>query len=220
MKRDLAGIEDYTIPRNMSRLVKYTNGKWLIGEEDGSFHLYNAFNNGGTGDARKRKMSIFGLVLSYNEKSGGLEMLPADFEASKQFFPNLHEFLAGRTLARVAIETKSVTKVANKREAAASDPCNVKWSNALRFDPTDSNGKCLHFTAASEGKIFVVFSTLPKDKSSWYYTEITPDRVAIYKVTVHRLLLLNSGAGRVPSLFVTNFHSKCREFEELMHTPS
>lgn len=188
MKRGLAGIEDYSIPRNMSRLVKYANGKWLTGEEDGSFHLYNAFNNGGTGDVRKRKMSIFGLVLSYNEKSGGLELLPADIKASKQFFPKLHEFLAGRTLARVAIETKAVNKAASKREAVASPPCNVKWSNALRFDPTDSNGKCLHFTAASEGKIFVVFSTLPKDKSSWYYTEITPERVAIYKVTVHSLV--------------------------------
>ena len=114
-------------------------------------------------------------------------MLPADFEASKQFFPNLHGFLAGRTLARVAIETKAVTKVASKREAAASAPCNIKCSNALRFDPTDSNGKCLHFTAACEGKMFVVFSTLPKDKSSWYYTEITPERVAIYKVTAHVL---------------------------------
>lgn len=90
MKRDLTGIEDYSIPRNMSRLVKYTDGKWLTGEEDGSFHLYNAFNNGGSGDARKHKMSIFGLVLSYNEKSGGLELSPNDFEASKQFFPNLH----------------------------------------------------------------------------------------------------------------------------------
>lgn len=184
MKRDLTGIEDYSIPRNMSRLVKYTDGKWLTGEEDGSFHLYNAFNNGGSGDARKHKMSIFGLVLSYNEKSGGLEISPNDFEASKQFFPNLHEFLAGRTLARVAIETKAVTKLASKREPAANPPCNVKWSNALRFDPTDTSGKCLHFTAATEGNIFVVFSTLPKDKSSWYYTEITPERVAIYKVTV------------------------------------
>ena len=187
MKKDLTGIEDYSIPRNMSRLVKYTDGKWLTGEEDGTFHLYNAFNNGGTGDAKKRKMSIFGLVLSYNEKSGGLELIRADFEASKQFFPNLHEFLAGRTLVRAAIETNAVSKVASKREAMASAPCNVKWSNALRFDPTDSNGKCLHFTAASEGKMFVVFSTLPKDKSSWYYTEITPERVPIYKVTAHVL---------------------------------
>ena len=187
MKRDLTGLEDYSIPRNMSRLVKYTDGKWLTGEEDGSFHLYNVFNNGGSGDARKHKMSIFGLVLSYNEKSGGLELSPADFEASKQFFPKLHEFLAGRTLARVAIETTAVTKAASKREPAANPPCNVKWSNALRFDPTDTGGKCLYFTAATERNIFVVFSTLPKDKSSWYYTEITPERVAIYKVTVYLL---------------------------------
>ena len=167
--------------------MKYTDGKWLTGEEDGSFHLYNAFNNGGSGDARKHKVSILGLVLSYNQKSGGLELLPADLEASKQFFPDLHEFLSGRTLATIAIETEAVTRVANKRENAANPPCNVKWSNALRFDPTDSGGKCLHFTAATEGSLFVVFSTLPKDKTSWYYTEITPERVAIYKVTVNCL---------------------------------
>lgn len=184
MKRDLTGIEDYNITRNMSRLVKFTDGKWLTGEEDGTFHLYNAFNNGGSGDPRKHKMSILGLVLSYNQKSGGLELSPPDFQASKQFFPDLREFLSGRTLAKVAIETEAVTRVGSKRESAASPPCNVKWSNALRFDPTDSGGKCLHFTAATEGSIFVVFSTLPKDKSSWYYTEITPERVAIYKVTV------------------------------------
>lgn len=207
MKRDLTGIEDYSIPRNMSRLVKYTDGKWLTGEEDGSFHLYNAFNNGGSGDARKHKLSILGLVLTYNQKSGGLELLPADFEASKQFFPDLHEFLAGRTLAKVAIDTEAVTTKASKRENVANPPCNVKWSNALRFDPTDSGGKCLHFTAATEGSLFVVFSTLPKDKSSWYYTEITPERVAIYKVTLNNFtsgLLVTSGAagdGRVRFVF-------------------
>ena len=143
--------------------------------------MYNAFNNGDSGDA-KHKMSIFGLVLSYNQKTAGLDLLRTDFEASKQFFPNLHEFLAGRTLAKVGMDTEAVTRVASKRQDVANPPCNVKWSNALRFDPTDSGGKCLHFTAATEGSLFVVFSTLPKDKSSWYYTEITPDRVGIYKV--------------------------------------
>ena len=185
MKKDLAGIEEYNITRNMSRLVKYTDGKWLTGEGDGSFHLYNAFNNGGSSDTKRRKMSIFGLVLSYNQKTAGLELLPEDFKASKQLFPNLPQFLVGRALAKIALEPDAATQLASKRETEAmvNQPCNVKWSNALRFDPTDSDGKCLHFTAATEGSLFVVFSTLPKDKSSWYYTEITPERVAIYKVT-------------------------------------
>ena len=182
MKNDLTGIEGYNIPRNMSRTMKYAGGKWMTSKEDCSFHLYNAFNNGGSGNTNKRKISIFGQVLSYNQKTGGLELLPTDNEASKQLFPNLHEFLAGRLLAKIVMETGDVTRNAGKRETLAKHPCNVKWSNALRFDPTDSNGKCLHFTAATEGSLFVAFSALPKDKSSWYYTEITPERVAIYKV--------------------------------------
>lgn len=185
MKNDLKGIDGYSIPRDMTRPVKYTNGKWITGEEDGSFHLYNAFNNGGSGDTRKHKISILGLILSYNQNSGGLELLPDDFAASKEFFPNLHQFLAGRTLAKIVSEVEETSRQASKREGQTmeKEPCNVKFSNALRFDPTDSNGKCLHFTAATEGSIFVVFSTLPKDEDSWYYTEITPEKVAIYKVT-------------------------------------
>lgn len=67
----------------MSCFVKYIDGKWLIGEEDGLFYLYNIFNNGGIGDVRKCKMFIFGLVLLYNEKFGGLELLFVDFEVFK-----------------------------------------------------------------------------------------------------------------------------------------
>ena len=189
MKKDLIGIEDYNISRNMSRRVKFVGGKWLTAEDDGLFHLYNAFNNGASGDIKKRKMSILGLVLSFNQNTGGLELLPEDYKVSKEFYPELHRFLTGRTLAKIFMEPDTdATKQASKRASQQSQtmvkqPCNVKWSNSLRFDPTDSNGKCLHFTAATEGSLFVIFSTLPKDNSTWYYTEITPERVALYKVT-------------------------------------
>ncbi|XP_068740594.1 uncharacterized protein [Montipora capricornis] len=184
MKKDLTGIEDYTIPRNMNRLMRFVDGKWQTGEGDGTFHLYNAFNNGRSGEVKKRKISVLGLVLSYNEDSGGLDLLTDDIKYSKKFFPNLPKTLTGRTLAKLVLENGDpASKQASKRqsESTLTQPCNVEFSNALRFDPTDTNGKCLHFTAATEGSIFVVFSTLPKDSSSWYYTEITPQRVAIYK---------------------------------------
>ena len=89
LKKDFIGNDDYRIPRNMSRLVKFSEGRWLTAEEDGSFHFYNGFMNGDSGDPRKRKISILGLVLSYNQKTGGLELLPADFEASKKIYPDL-----------------------------------------------------------------------------------------------------------------------------------
>lgn len=183
LKKDLIGNDDYRIPRNMSRLVKFWEGKWLTSEEDGAFHFYNGFMNGNSGDLKKHKISILGLVLSYNQKTGGLELLPPDFEESKKFFPNLHDTFVWQRLASVVEESAVVAMRAERRETLANPPCHVQWSNSLRFDPTDGGGKCLHFTAATEGSLFVVFSALPKDKNTWYYVEITPERVAIYKVT-------------------------------------
>ena len=182
MKTDLTGLDGYNIPRNMIRLVKYEKGKWLTSDKDGSFHLYNAFNNGNSDNPRQHKMSIMGLVLSYNEQGESLELLQSDLESSKQSFPGLHKSLLGKTLASVVTKAQAKPKTGFKRATLVNPPCNVKWSNTLRFDPTDSSGKCLHFTASTEGKLFVVFSTLPNDKSSWYYIEIGPDKVAIYKV--------------------------------------
>lgn len=190
MRNDFKGTKDFSdIPRNMSRLVRYDEGKWFTAEKDGSFHLYNAFKNGKTGDPREHKISILGLVLSFNENTGGLSLLSHDLEASREFFPDLHGALAGRELGR-AVTDFSV--LADRRETLQDPPCNVKWSNALRFDPTETKGKCLHFTASSEGNIFVVFATLPVDKTSWYYIKITPQKVAIYKVTENLYYLTRS----------------------------
>lgn len=190
MKKDLVGNDDYRIPRNMSRLMKYTEGKWMTAEEDGTFHFYNSFNNGNSADPRRHKISILGLVLSFNPKTGGLELLPPDFEASKRFFPQLHDTSVWQRLASVVEDSQMVTGTPAKRQTLDNPPCNVRWSNALRFDPTDGGGKCLHFTAASEGPIFVVFAALPKDKSTWYYVQITPQKIAIYKV--HIMLIISS----------------------------
>lgn len=186
MRNDLKGTKDFSdIPRNMSRLVRYKDGKWFTAEKDGSFHLYNAFRNGKSGDPQQHKISILGLVLSFNPNTGGLTLLSRDFEASRVFFPNLHDTLAGKELGRAVLDSSISESGASKRETLADPPCNVKWSNALRFDPTEAKGKCLHFTASSEGNIFVVFATLPIDKTSWYYIEITPQKVAIYKVMIN-----------------------------------
>lgn len=68
------------------------------------------------------------------------------------------------------------------REVVGYLPCNVKWSNALRFDPS-GEGRCLHFTASTKGTVFVIFSVIPKDKDTWYYVQISPYGVGIFKVT-------------------------------------
>ena len=219
MRNDLKGTKDFSdIPKNMSRLVRYKDGKWFTAEKDGSFHLYNAFRNGKSGDPQQHKISILGLVLSFNPNTSGLTLLSRDFEASRVFFPNLHDTLAGKELGRAVLDSSISESGASKRETLADPPCNVKWSNALRFDPTEAKGKCLHFTASSEGNIFVVFATLPIDKTSWYYIKITPQKVAIYKVMISEstqiALLLqqnesHSKRDRCKKSILVRKHDKC-----------
>ncbi|KAJ7378601.1 hypothetical protein OS493_021901 [Desmophyllum pertusum] len=61
-------------------------------------------------------------------------------------------------------------------------PCNVKWSNAMRFDPSEREGKCLHFTLVYQRKLRSSFlSVVPNDKNTWYYVQISSHGVAFYK---------------------------------------
>ena len=170
-------LKALNIERGMNRLVRYYKKKWYTSDRDGSFHLYGGFDNANSGNIdSQRKISILGLVLTFREADGSLVLSEDDFKASKKFFPTLTEEMKGTELARVNMPSEQSDKT------TPPGPCQVKWSNALRFDPTDSEGKCLHFTASTAGTIFVVFAALPKDSDTRYYVEISPERVATYKV--------------------------------------
>ena len=183
MQEDLKGFFHGAthIPWNMMRTVRYAQNKWFTSDKSGKFHLYCGYDNGASRNARKRRVSIMGLVLTYNEKEGSLALSPSDFQDSKKAFPSLSGDLNGRTIAHVDwASERNIFK--RQPEPVVAEPCNVKWSNAFRFDPSDKGGKCLHFTAATSGEIFVVFSTIPSQRSSWYYVHIGTSRVSIYKV--------------------------------------
>ena len=170
------------IGRNTSRLVRFHNKRWRTSDQDGNFHLYGAFNNGDSKDIFRQKISIFGLILTFNEAEGTLTLSPEDYKASKKFFPTLEEQMTGVEFARLEVLNKETVKRDSPPAVVSLKPCKVYWSNALRFDPTDAKGKCLHFTASAEGSIFLVFAALPKNDATWYYVEINSARVAIYKV--------------------------------------
>lgn len=184
--------EGLDIGRDMNRLVRYYKKKWYTSGRDGSFHLYGGFDNGNSGNTSQRKISILGLVLTFRESDGSLVLSKSDFKASKKFFPTLSEELMETELARVdipsAISDTSTTETVEPQPTSVQ-PCQIKWSNALRFDPTDNNGKCLHFTASTVGTIFVVFAALPMDSATRYYVEISPQRVATFKVIIFFLLI-------------------------------
>ena len=179
--------KELDILRNTRRLVRFYDNKWFTSDKNGHFHLYGAFNNGDSKNTSKRKMSILGLLLTFNEADGSLSLSQSDFKASKSFYPTLSEEMIGRELARLQLETEpeKPDKKSEKGVPSGKVPCMVVFSNALRFDPTNTNGKCLHLTASSEGTLFVVFALLPNNAQTWYYVEISPERVAAYKVGVN-----------------------------------
>lgn len=113
------------------------------------------------------------------------DLIKEDFNESKRTYPTLREEMIGFPLAHLTVTQSNSFHDSVKRGSAPSPavtPCNVKWSNALRLDPTTTGGRCLHFTASSAGDFFVVFATIPSRRSSWYYVQIGVRKVAIYKV--------------------------------------
>ena len=162
------------------------NGEWYTSDSDNVFHLYSGFS-GVTSDPRKHRITIFGLTLSYNEKDGSLLLDNEDFQSSKNVFPALAADMKGKPLARVE---SVIREGANKRnkillatQASGNNvPCHAEWSNILRIDLVNMEGKCLHFTAASKGAIYVVFSASPRNLNARYVVEISPQKVVIFKV--------------------------------------
>ena len=135
-------------------------------------------------------MTILGLKLSYNEKEGSLFLDEQDYSFARKVFPALSTDLKGKSLARVESVSRASLSKRNQEPTTkppttaptAEVPCHAEWSNILRLDLEDMQGKCLHFTAASSGTIYVVFSASPTSPSARYVVEISPQKVVIFKV--------------------------------------
>ena len=131
-------------------------------------------------------MTIFGLTLSYNVKDGSLFLDVEDYKSSKKVFPALSEDMKGKPLGRVESVSRKAYRGNHARldtdASIAAVPCHAEWSNILRIDLMDMEGKCLHFTAASKGTVYVVFSASPKNLNARYVVEISSQKVTIFKV--------------------------------------
>lgn len=195
MKEDLKDSQHggVVIPKNMVRRIRFLDSRWFTDDERKVLHLYNGFDNGGSGDPKNKKISVLGLVLSFEEKTGRLVLTDSDFKASKKIFPGLNSNMKGSIIGQVeANRGKTVRRRSKLVDASAPAPapapapaiktCKVMFSNALRFDP--KGGKCLHFTAITSGTIYVMFAVSPGKPHSQYTVRIANDRVDIYKVSV------------------------------------
>ena len=169
------------IPSHLECLVRYIGGEWVVSTDYDKFDFFSGCNRGGSGavESEDQYICIYGLLLKYDERMGALNLDEQGFNISKHTFTMLDANLIGGELARAEWPADHIFQM---REVVGYLPCNVKWSNALRFDP-GGEGRCLHFTAATKGTVFVIFSVIPKDKDTWYYVQISPYGVGIFKVT-------------------------------------
>ena len=78
-----------------------SNDRWITANENGQFHLYNGFINGDSGILRNNKISILGLVLTFIQLDGSLNLTETDFGASSEHFLNLDENLKGMLCMQV-----------------------------------------------------------------------------------------------------------------------
>ncbi|KAI8493784.1 hypothetical protein Bbelb_281310 [Branchiostoma belcheri] len=202
--------------------IKFFRHMWFSTRKGSVPHLYDGYKNGGSNDVRAKKgtpvitetvddinclVSVQGLVMTYDEGTGVFTVTEDDFNASATLLTDLPEWVKGRDVARAEYK-KLLNHLSQKSDTVGDVPCSIQWSNAHRFDPTDG-GKCIHFTAASEGDIFVVFASIPQNHETWIYIQISPEGVAIYKALRLQTTQLNDDAGGLGSATLYQSYFVC-----------
>jgi hypothetical protein len=71
---------------------------WVTANENGKFHWFGAFSNGGSRSSSNNKISILGLILTYAESDGSLTLATADYSESSKYFTNIDEHLKGKII--------------------------------------------------------------------------------------------------------------------------
>ncbi|XP_066268834.1 uncharacterized protein [Branchiostoma lanceolatum] len=180
---DLPENINYDLTMNREAFMVHARGRWNCHAPGGEMHMYNSRTNGGSGDTNNKKVSCYGFVMTYDEASGTFVVTPEDQKASTVVLGNLPRNYAGWNVARA--EYISPYEHSRKTGGALSSiveaPCDVKWSNSYQIKPAEEKGRCLYFVAASAGDIFVVFSAIPRDVTTWYHLQISFQGVALYK---------------------------------------
>ncbi|PAA75732.1 hypothetical protein BOX15_Mlig017717g9 [Macrostomum lignano] len=186
------------IPNLLQRQAKYAvvyRGDRWFATEPGS-HLAHLYDGCQLGNYKleerksKPKICIWNIILTYENNTGFFYIDHNDFSASKRRNPLIPGWMSGLTVARAS--SLSISK--DPASTPESVPCNVKWLNSHRLDPS-KNESCLHFTAATEGDIFVIFASIPRDQSTWYYLQINAEGVLFYKAMKLKKRDENRGMG-------------------------
>ncbi|XP_066266192.1 uncharacterized protein [Branchiostoma lanceolatum] len=180
---DLPEGINYDITKNREAFVVFARNRWNCHAPGAELHMYNSYNNGESDNTNNKKVSCFGFVMTYEEATGTFLVTTQDQEASSQVLKDLPRNYANSNVARA--EYVSPLEHSQAKGGALASiveaPCTVKWSNSYQIKPAEEGGRCLYFVAASAGDIFVVFSAIPRDKTTWYHLQISFEGVALYK---------------------------------------
>ncbi|XP_078696167.1 uncharacterized protein LOC144924633 isoform X2 [Branchiostoma floridae x Branchiostoma belcheri] len=187
--------------------LKFYRHKWFSTRKGSVPHLYDGYKNGGSNDVQAKKISVQGLVMTYDEGTGVFTVTDDDFTASATLLTDLPGWVKGRDVARAEYK-QLLNHLSQKSDTVGDVPCSIQWTNAHRFDPTDK-GKCILFTAASEGDIFVVFASIPQNHETWIYVQITPEGVALYKALRLQTTQPNDNAGGLGSATLYQSYFVC-----------
>ncbi|XP_019641419.1 PREDICTED: uncharacterized protein LOC109482960 [Branchiostoma belcheri] len=181
----------FDLPEDINRDIKsdteayvvYAENRWNCHEPGTSLHVYNSHKNGGSGDTDNKKVSCFGFVMTYNEDTGKFSVTREDQTASSTLLGNLGRNYVNSVVGRAEYISPLEHSQSNSGALASivEAPCSVKWSNSYQIKPAEEGGRCLYFVAASKGDIFVVFSSIPRDLTTWYHLQISFQGVALYK---------------------------------------
>lgn len=176
-RRELSGTfrGPVKITPYMEKYVKCFDNQWFVGDSHDQMDMTTACDRGSRKDL---EICILGMVLTYSPQNGYLTLKRENFQTSNATFPGLKTDMIDSLIAHAEWPADHIFQMDT---VIGYLPCNVKWSNALRFDPSNKEGKCLHFTASSKGTIFVIFAAVPNNKDTWYYVQISTYGVGIFK---------------------------------------
>ena len=138
-------------------------------------------------EQHKPQLNRRGIFFAHGNKC---ERLLKSLRTNTRFIKNLEPFWS-----KLSAKVVGIVDYVDPIQAAirtwdlkfAVMPCQLKWSNNLMMvlsegENSQEDGKCLKFTAATEGELFVVIATTPSDQNTWYIFQITTKGVIFYKV--------------------------------------
>ena len=76
--------------------MHYFAGKWFVENDFGKARLTDGYSNGGSDDPVNRKISVKGLVLTFEHESGLFRLKDEDYDASLVFWKTIFYGLKGK----------------------------------------------------------------------------------------------------------------------------